>query len=314
MHFVWLFVLGLWLMPTWAEAACPRYVDVVMDTRGNIIPDASISVYISGTNTLATLYTTSSCTTVTSNPVTSDASGVFSFYIKDATVDMTFSKTGFTFQNLTDVKIFAPFGENVVSIGEYTTTDICETSTGAIDAIGSTVTTLVINKPAICSLDKTIPSTLSLRFEGQGTVTVASGKTLTVNGPVFAPAGRAVWAADGTLVWGSASGPNPYGLNGIVTPTYDTSVDINVALGQTFIITVTDGNNFTMEAPSANFYGCIKIRLKNSSGGAVGTITWNAIYKKPTLTSPANGFQRTYPFCFNGTNWVFETDDADTPN
>lgn len=309
----WLLLLIPLLFPTLSEA-CSQYSSVAQDTRGNVISGASISVYIADTTTSVALYSDPGCTTVQANPITSDTDGTFTFFMNDGRVDITTVKTGYTFPTLTDVDIYAPLADNVVTVAQFTTTDICASSTGAIDTISGDPKTLVINKVVTCSTSKTTPSTLAFEFTGNGSVVLASGQTLTINGPVTVPHGKSVWLGTGTYVWGEGAGPLPYGWNGIITPTYDSSVDINNTIGTTFIVTVADANAFAIEAPAANYYGCLKIRLRNSAGGAIAVPTWNAIYKKPAFTSPANGQQRTFPFCYNGTNWVFETDDADTPN
>lgn len=76
---------------------------------------------------------------------------------------------------------------NVVSLDKYATTDICATTTGAIDQIGATVTTLMIPSAATCTANKTVPSTLTLWFIGQGQVTISTAVTLTINGLMEAP-------------------------------------------------------------------------------------------------------------------------------
>ena len=44
--------------------------------------------------------------------------------------------------------------------------------------------------------------------------------------------------------------------------------------------------------------------IKNSAGGAHGTITWNAIYVMAALAAIANTKRKTLEFYFDGTNWV----------
>jgi hypothetical protein len=49
----------------------------------------------------------------------------------------------------------------------------------------------------------------------------------------------------------------------------------------------------------------ITITVKNTIGGALGTFTWNAIYKMGSAwTNPANGFSRSITFYYDGTNWI----------
>lgn len=96
--------------------------------------------------------------------------------------------------SLDDPKILL---DNVVTIDNFATTDLCATTTGAIDVIGATVTTLIVNKAVTCTLDKTAPSTLTLQFTGQGVVTVSTTKTLTIDGPLIA-ADKQIFTLTGT--------------------------------------------------------------------------------------------------------------------
>lgn len=75
-------------------------------------------------------------------------------------------------------------------------------------------------------------------------------------------------------------------------------------------VTVTDATAFTINAPSGTLSAAqtqtLTIEVRNSSGGAMGAITWNATYKFNgfTWTNPANGFKRWASFQWNGLNWV----------
>jgi len=69
--------------------------------------------------------------------------------------------------------------ENVVTIDKYSSFE------NAIDTIGSTVTTLIIHKATTVTANRTVPNTLALRFSGQGSLSVNSGITLTVNGRII---------------------------------------------------------------------------------------------------------------------------------
>src|SRR5574343_779954 len=53
----------------------------------------------------------------------------------------------------------------------------------ALTTIGSTPTTLIVNEDVTISADTTIPSNVQLVCTNGNTMTVASGKVLTINGP-----------------------------------------------------------------------------------------------------------------------------------
>lgn len=75
-------------------------------------------------------------------------------------------------------------------------------------------------------------------------------------------------------------------------------------------INVTDTNNLTVNAPTtppdANHTQEIVFEFYNLSGGSMGTITWDSVFKvlNGSLTNPANGTKRFIKFEWNGTQWV----------
>ena len=87
------------------------------------------------------------------------------------------------------------------------------------------------------------------------------------------------------------------------SPTYGAAVDINLANGTIVTIVATNGVAFTINAPTNAKTGMQWVlAIRNSSGGALGAITFNAIFKLPAFTAPANGNQRSLYFYFDGTN------------
>lgn len=101
-----------------------------------------------------------------------------------------------------------------------------------------------------------------------------------------------------------------------VAQTYGTTVTIDTTVGNIYPITATNGTAFTIAAPLTPSDGMeITLTIINTSGGALGAITWNAVFKMAAWTSPATGFNRSITFYYNGTNWVEKTRTAsDIPN
>lgn len=94
------------------------------------------------------------------------------------------------------------------------------------------------------------------------------------------------------------------------------TVAIDASAGDEQYLTVSTGSAFTIGAPTNTTTGqLLTINIRNTSGGALGTITWNAVFKLATWTSPATGNSRSIVFRFDGTNWVerFRT-PGDVPN
>jgi hypothetical protein len=98
--------------------------------------------------------------------------------------------------------------------------------------------------------------------------------------------------------------------------TYGTTIATDAALGNEFDITVTDGVAFAISAPTNPTDGQrITYTLRNTSGGAMGVVTWNAVFKMAALTNPATGFSRSIDFRYDGSNWVqISQTGVDVPN
>ena len=67
-----------------------KFHGIVQDTAGNGLSGVSITIYLTGTSTLTTIYSDDGVTTTT-NPLTTDSYGRYSFYISDGDYKLTFS-------------------------------------------------------------------------------------------------------------------------------------------------------------------------------------------------------------------------------
>jgi hypothetical protein len=103
---------------------------------------------------------------------------------------------------------------------------------------------------------------------------------------------------------------------GRVAVTYGASMTIDASAGNEFVITPTNGTAFTIQNPTSQVTGQrITIRLVNTTGGALGTVTWGSQFKMAAWTSPADGNSRAIDFQHNGTNWIEAgRTSADIPN
>lgn len=95
----------------------------------------------------------------------------------------------------------------------------------------------------------------------------------------------------------AAAGTGPSGTG---TGISDNTVTWNYVSGTTS--TLTAGQQITLH-------------INNTSGGAMGAITWNAVFKMSAWTNPANGQNRSITFEYNGSSWkqISQT-GADIPN
>jgi hypothetical protein len=87
-------------------------------------------------------------------------------------------------------------------------------------------------------------------------------------------------------------------------PVFGRSIVIDAAVGNEFEVTATSAAAFTVAAPRNGVEGQrITITIRNASGGALGAVTWDAVYKLATWTSPASGFSRSIDFTYDGARW-----------
>jgi hypothetical protein len=102
----------------------------------------------------------------------------------------------------------------------------------------------------------------------------------------------------------------------LATVTYSASLTPDASLGNAQSITATNATAFTINAPTNPVTGeYLEITIRNTSGGALGVATWNAVFKMTAWTQPATGFSRSIVFRYDGTNWVEKgRTTADIPN
>ncbi len=93
------------------------YSNNLQDQFGNGIPSGTVTVYYTGTNTKPQLYSDDGVTQ-TSNPVTADSLGRYSFYVADGHYDLVGSAPGYTGITLTDVAIVTPVSSYPVTVAD----------------------------------------------------------------------------------------------------------------------------------------------------------------------------------------------------
>ena len=96
---------------------------------------------------------------------------------------------------------------------------------------------------------------------------------------------------------------------------YSASITIDSSTGNSFSIAPTDGNAFTLNAPTNGTTGRrITVRVINSFG-VLGAMAYGTNVKASAWAQPANGFSRAIDLQFNGTAWVeVSRTPADVPN
>jgi hypothetical protein len=133
--------------------------------------------------------------------------------------------------------------------------------------------------------------------------------------------------ANGTILWSTGGGASDtsltreaagaIGVVNVLRPTrttlaYSASMTPNAAAAEHYLITVTNTSAMTINAPSNPPLNSdtqwLVIEFRNSSGGTMGAITWNAVFKGiGAIANPGNGQKSMWTFRWSGTNWVLVT-------
>lgn len=95
-------------------------------------------------------------------------------------------------------------------------------------------------------------------------------------------------------------------VNAVVNPTFGAAITVATSLGLWQRVTANAATASVLGAPDVARTGALLVvTYRNASGGVMGAVTFNAIYKiGGVFTVPANGTSRTIQFMFDGTNWV----------
>jgi hypothetical protein len=98
-----------------------KYSDEVVDTAGNGLAGATVTVYLAGTQTLAELFEDAAGATAADNPLTADSEGEFSFFIARGLYDIRAVK-GTAVQ--TDSSVAIGVVEQAVALGTGVDIDV----------------------------------------------------------------------------------------------------------------------------------------------------------------------------------------------
>lgn len=165
----------------------------------------------------------------------------------------------------------------------------------------------------IASFDKAVNLNGAADKVNIGPNTIASVNYEVFNAPDVTTASVGYYDSGTTRV---ALGGQAY-LSSTQTVSSATTYSVDNSKTNVFVFLVTAAStNFTIATPSsAVTQQTISIKVVNSSGGSLGTITWGADYRLSSWTNPATNYSRTIDFAFNGAAWVEKSrTPADVPN
>jgi hypothetical protein len=183
------------------------YHGIVRDGNSRIVPSATVTVCLAGTNTPARIYDRiSGGSAIDGSAVTAGADGHFSFFIDDADYPVSqrfkmvvaappilpkYSKTYDYLAMLPPQNAF----EDVRSYSSFS---------AAVAAIGENQKTLMIPESRDITDNETVPINVTLIFLQGGQINISSGKVLTINGHVEAGFYR-IFSGSGSVKFGSNS-------------------------------------------------------------------------------------------------------------
>ena len=144
---------------------------------------------------------------------------------------------------------------------------------------------------------------------GANKVTVATVSSQTIDqGPTSLTMGYMEYVelyADGFGNWNLRTGGR--NKDQVTALAYSATIATNSAFGNIFTIVATNGTAFTISSPTNLVKGqSITYDILNSSGGAMGAVTWGATFKLDAtgFVNPANTKRKTIRFYYDGTNLV----------
>lgn len=177
-------------MSSSALAGYGKYSDNVYGGSGGVrglpILGAQVTVYSAGTTSLVTIYKDVAglyYRNQTTDPILTDSEGYFEFYAPNGSYDLKISISGFAPRTISGIEIAynsTPNQALTVYIGQYASIE---------DFLSQTTTstkTLIVDEPTTLTTGTVIPATVSIEVRYPGKITVASGSTLTINGPFSA--------------------------------------------------------------------------------------------------------------------------------
>jgi len=181
------------------------------DGNGRIIQEGLIAVFLAGTVTPASIYTTLTSVTVV-NSVTSGTDGAFLFFVdtndypKSQLFKMILSKTGYTSDTIDDINIMAqPHDYNLDQVTDKWIDAGLLGLVATVAAAGSDPTLIIVSDQLTISSALTIPSTVTLKKIGAGLIIKSSGATIAFNGHLEAEGQIFSGFVSGNIVFGAGS-------------------------------------------------------------------------------------------------------------
>ena len=155
-----------------------KYQNSIQDVHGNAVASATVTVYLYGTLTPATIYSDNGLTVIPSSQVTTDSDGQFYFYADNGRYTLSVVATGFAQEQFSDVSLFDQADAGIASVKDYGavgngTADDTAAIQAAIDAVSAAGGgTLLFPEGTYIAAGLTIAASVYLQGSGERATTL----------------------------------------------------------------------------------------------------------------------------------------------
>lgn len=264
-----------------------HYVDSAVDTTGRPLIGTPVSVFLSGTQTLATLYTDSTKATVAPNPTTTTSEGNLDFFVAPGPYDLVATIGGVVQPKVTvvvdpdPVDVLSAINQGVSGVASF------NTRTGAVTLATADVTGTGV------TLDQIAAPAANVAMNAKKITGLANGT---------ASSDAAAFGQIPTNV-----GLQIENLNPVTMPAGGTQAVPDVTSDTMNVFTFGAGNATLTFPTAANGKSFLLALVQDATGSR--TVTWPANIKWPSATPPvlttvAAKMDIFEFFVLDGTNWV----------
>lgn len=170
-----------------------KYQNSIQDVRGNAVASATVTVYLYGTLTPATIYSDNSLTVIPSSQVTTDSDGQFYFYADNGRYTLSVVATGFAQEQFSDVSLFDQADAGVNGLGDYGVINGNGTADNSAAVLAADAAATLVTVPAgVYNCTSVAATDLDGPYNGYGQIKTSDGNK---RGKFFA----AIKAAPSTL-------------------------------------------------------------------------------------------------------------------
>tara|TARA_R110000868_G_scaffold408496_1_gene691755 strand:- start:589 stop:1410 length:822 start_codon:yes stop_codon:yes gene_type:complete len=224
-----------------------KYIDAVLTRTGDAVPYASILVKTFPAGVTATIYSDDGVTTTT-NPLTADANGTFSFYAADGRYQLVVSGTGITTATVTDI------------ILDDTQSALTYTDTGIVSAFAST--TAGYSQVVLQNKSNAVNASTNFNVANNAATATTNFAELGINSSTFTGTGAFNQPSYGYVASGSTDlAIGTYGANAVHFLANSSATDA---------ATITSANLFTAAPIAVPAGGSTAARLALSSTATLG--------------------------------------------